>query len=150
MLGSNRNPLPFQIFKHIYNYFTCINIETKANDRLVVICAFSFVMMIFFLVTQFNKAGYTATLFACRWVGAIYEVTRPIGQEQRGQKVKILKKQNLTDGRTDRWTDQVGCSRVHATKKECNKNYSVCFLTILYLTIRTRFSTLFLYRVYLA
>ena len=29
-----------------------------------------------------NKAGYTATEVACGWAGAIFEVTRPIGQEQ--------------------------------------------------------------------
>ena len=39
-----------------------------------------------------NKPGYTATEVACGWVGAIFEVTRPFGQEQRGQKDKIIKK----------------------------------------------------------
>ena len=29
-----------------------------------------------------NKAGYTATKVACGWAGAIFEVTRPFGQEQ--------------------------------------------------------------------
>ena len=29
-----------------------------------------------------NKAGYTATEVACGWAGAIFEVTRPCGQEQ--------------------------------------------------------------------
>ena len=29
-----------------------------------------------------NKAGYTATDVACGWAGAIFEVTRPFGQEQ--------------------------------------------------------------------
>ena len=29
-----------------------------------------------------NKAGYTATEVACGWVGAIFEVTGPFGQEQ--------------------------------------------------------------------
>ena len=29
-----------------------------------------------------NKAGYTATLVACGWAGAIIEVTRSFGQEQ--------------------------------------------------------------------
>ena len=28
-----------------------------------------------------NKAGYTATEVACGWAGAIFEVTRPFGQE---------------------------------------------------------------------
>ena len=42
-----------------------------------------------------NKAGYTATLVACGWAGAIFEVTRPFGQEQRGQKIKIIKKSKM-------------------------------------------------------
>ena len=29
-----------------------------------------------------NKAGYTATPVACGWAGAIFEVTRPFGQEK--------------------------------------------------------------------
>ena len=29
-----------------------------------------------------NKGGYTATEVACGWAGAIFEVTRPFGQEQ--------------------------------------------------------------------
>ena len=29
-----------------------------------------------------NKAGYTATQFACGWAGAIFEVTNPFGHEQ--------------------------------------------------------------------
>ena len=29
-----------------------------------------------------KKAGYTATDVACEWAGAIFEVTRPFGQEQ--------------------------------------------------------------------
>ena len=29
-----------------------------------------------------NKAGYTATPVACRWAGAVTEVTRSFGQEQ--------------------------------------------------------------------
>ena len=29
-----------------------------------------------------NKAGYTATEVARGWAGAIFEVTRPFGQEQ--------------------------------------------------------------------
>ena len=31
---------------------------------------------------QKNKAGYTAAEVACGWAGAIFEVTRPFGQEQ--------------------------------------------------------------------
>ena len=29
-----------------------------------------------------NKAGYTATEVSCGWAGAMFEVTRPFGQEQ--------------------------------------------------------------------
>ena len=39
-----------------------------------------------------NKAGYAATLVACRWAGALIEVTRPFGLEQWRQKIKIMKK----------------------------------------------------------
>ena len=35
-----------------------------------------------------NKAGYTATPVACGWAGAIFEVIRPFGQEQYGQRIK--------------------------------------------------------------
>ena len=42
-----------------------------------------------------NKAGYTATAVACGWAGAIFEVTRPFGQEQWGQKNKIIKKSKM-------------------------------------------------------
>ena len=51
-----------------------------------------------------NKAGYTATLVACGWAGAVLEkVTRASGQEpyaQKGQKRRKSKKG------TDRPTDQ--------------------------------------------
>ena len=72
-------------------------------------------------VEKLNKAGYTATLVACGWAGAIFLVTRPFGQEQRGQKIKIIKKVKCdqpTDGRTDGRTDKVGCRvALHTTKK---------------------------------
>ena len=45
-----------------------------------------------------NKAGYTATEVACGWAGAIFEVTRPFGQEP---KIKIIKKVKC-DRRTKR------------------------------------------------
>ena len=35
-----------------------------------------------------NKAGYTATEVVCGWPGAIFEVTRPFGQELWGQRNK--------------------------------------------------------------
>ena len=59
-----------------------------------------------------NKAGYTATPVACRWAGAMFEVTRPFGQEQCAQKIKIIKKVKCdvpTDQPTDGQTGKVGC-----------------------------------------
>ena len=44
---------------------------------------------------------YTATEVACGWAGAIFEVTRPFGQEQRVQKNEIIRKSNVTDRLTD-------------------------------------------------
>ena len=37
------------------------------------------------LIARKNKAGYTATPVASGWAGAIFEVNRAFGQEQRGQ-----------------------------------------------------------------
>ena len=54
------------------------------------------------VTTRKNKAGYTATEVACGWAEAIFEVTRPFGQEQRGKK-KNHKKVKC-DGPTDRRT----------------------------------------------
>ena len=55
-----------------------------------------------------NKAGYTATEVACGWAGAVFEVTRPFGQEQWGLKIKIHKKSSMwpTNWQTDRPTKQ--------------------------------------------
>ena len=40
-----------------------------------------------------NKAGYTATLVACTWAGAVLEkVTRAPGQEPYAQKAKKAEK----------------------------------------------------------
>ena len=49
-----------------------------------------------------NKAGYTATLVACGWAGALLEkVTRVAGQEPYAQKVqKRRKSKRGTDGPT--------------------------------------------------
>ena len=38
-----------------------------------------------------NKARYMVTEVVCAKAGAIFEVTRPFGQEQWGQKNKIIK-----------------------------------------------------------
>ena len=45
-----------------------------------------------FFTPRLYEAGYRATKVACGWTGVIFEVTRPIGQEQSGQKNKIKKK----------------------------------------------------------
>ena len=42
-----------------------------------------------------NKAGYTATLVACGWAGAIFELTRAFGLAQYGQRIKIKKKSKV-------------------------------------------------------
>ena len=41
-----------------------------------------------------NKAGYTATLVACGWAGAVLEVTRASGQEPYAQKAQKRLKSN--------------------------------------------------------
>ena len=45
-----------------------------------------------------------ATKVACGWAGAIFEVTRPLVQEQWGIRNKIIKKVKR-DQPTNRWTD---------------------------------------------
>ena len=68
-----------------------------------------------------NKASYTATQVGCVWAGAIFEITRPFGQEQKGPRTKINKKKlSLTDQPTDGWTDgrtdKAGCTRLKINK----------------------------------
>ena len=62
-----------------------------------------------------NKAGYTATAVKCGWAGAVFEVTRPLGQEQWGQRNKIIKKVKR-DRPTDRRTKRVVESRARDLK----------------------------------
>ena len=55
-----------------------------------------------------NKAGYTATEVACRWAGAIIEVTRSFGRSSEAKDRKNPKKvkcDGWMDGRTDGQTD---------------------------------------------
>ena len=47
------------------------------------------------LTIDINKAGYTAIEVPCGWAGALFEVTKPFGQEQRGQRNKIIKKSKV-------------------------------------------------------
>ena len=51
-----------------------------------------------------NKAGYTATPVACRWAGAVFEVTWSLRQEQWGHRPQKPKKVKC-DRRTDRLMD---------------------------------------------
>ena|ERR1712074_155179 len=57
---------------------------------------------------EMNKAGYTATLVACRWAGAVLEkVIRASGQEPYAQKAqKRQKSKKGTDQPTNRPTDR--------------------------------------------
>ena len=48
-----------------------------------------------------NKVEYTATLVACRWTGAVLEVTRASGQEPFAQKAQKRRKRKDTDGLTN-------------------------------------------------
>ena len=66
---------------------------------------------------KLNKAGYTATLVACGWAGAVIEkVTGAFGQEQWAQNAqKCRKSKKGTDRPTDRRTDKAGC-RVACTR----------------------------------
>ena len=58
--------------------------------------------------SSINKAGYTATLVACGWAGAVLEkVTRASGQEPYAQKAqKRRKSKKGTDQPTNRPTDR--------------------------------------------
>ena len=60
------------------------------------------------ITMQRNKAGYTATLVACGWAGAVLEkVTRASGQEPYAQKAqKRRKSKKGTDQPTDRPTNR--------------------------------------------
>ena len=71
-------------------------------------------------VNDLNKARYTITPVACRWAGALFEVSKTFGQEQYGQKhqkSKVWRK----DGRTNGWTDKAGC-RVVCTQLKSSQN----------------------------
>ena len=62
------------------------------------------------LFLEKNKAGYTATLVACGWAGAVLKkVTRASGQEPYAQKAQKRRKSKKGDRPTDRRTDIAGC-----------------------------------------
>ena len=48
-----------------------------------------------------NKAGYTATTVACGWAGAVFEVTKAFGHEQRAKDRRNIMNKVKCDGRTD-------------------------------------------------
>ena len=61
-----------------------------------------------------NKAGYAATPVACWWAGVVFEVTRPFGKEQWGNKNKIMKRSKI--GPTDATDGRIGGCRVACTR----------------------------------
>ena len=75
-------------------YVYCKNIENVQKDS---------VSKAKTTVFSTNKAGYTATLVACRWAGAVLQkVTRASGKEPYAQKAQ--KRQKSMKG-TDQLTD---------------------------------------------
>ena len=59
--------------------------------------------------SNFNKAGYTASPVACGWAGAVFELLEHLGRNSEAKDRKNPKKvkcDGLTDGPTDRRTDQ--------------------------------------------
>ena len=65
---------------------------------------------------QIKQGRYAATEVACGWAGAMFEVTKPFGHEQWGQRNKIIKKvkrdrptDQTTNQPTDKQTDKAGC-----------------------------------------
>ena len=60
--------------------------------------------------SDWNKAGYTATLIACGWAGAIYGVTRAFGKEalnrENMKQIKMWRTNQLNDQPTNGRTKQ--------------------------------------------
>ena len=75
-----------------------------------------------------NKAGYTATLVACGWAGAVFELLKHLGKCSEAKDRKNIKKSKMgTDRPTNRPTDRqikrgvVSCStrlKIKANKAE--------------------------------
>ena len=61
-----------------------------------------------------NKAGYTATLVACGWAGAVFELLKHLARSSEAKDRKNIKKvkwgptNRPTDQPTDRRTDKAG------------------------------------------
>ena len=49
---------------------------------LILVQLYNRINQIHLIGFELNKARYTATEVTCGWAGAIFEVTRPFGQEQ--------------------------------------------------------------------
>ena len=52
-----------------------------------------------------NKAGYTATLVACGWAGAVFELLKHLGKCSEAKDRKNIKLKKVKWGPTDRPTD---------------------------------------------
>ena len=95
------------LFKTNFAFFSvqCLNRRQTKNSIFV---HFFYISDISSSIHYLNKAGYTATLVACRWAGAVIEVTSSFGQVQWGQRLQKQKKSKVwrTDGRTDGPTDR--------------------------------------------
>ena len=74
----------------------------RSSDSL-----FIFIRSNCFMRKRRNKAGYTATLVACGWAGAIFEVLWSLWQEQWGHRTQKKQTEKVKcDGRTDGPTDK--------------------------------------------
>ena len=60
--------------------------------------------------TKVNKAEYTATPVACRWAGAVFEVTWSLGQEQQGHRLQQFAQGQyaVSDTRCPAWNKRQG------------------------------------------
>ena len=58
-----------------------------------------------------NKAGYMATLVACGWAGAVFELLKHLARSSEAKDRKNIKKVKWgpTNQPTDRRTDKAGC-----------------------------------------
>ena len=62
-------------------------------------------LLSYFMICFLLSKKYMATPVACGWAGAIFEITRPFGQEQWGHRIKIYKNHKKSKmWRTDRRT----------------------------------------------
>ena len=106
------------LFKTNFAFFSvqCLNRRQTKNSIFV---HFFYISDISSSIHYLNKAGYTATLVACRWAGAVIKKTNPIIRaEAVTQKPPVTRKKlTRTDGLTEHPTDGHSglSSRVHTT-----------------------------------